>query len=73
MHRRLDSEIPKPLYSDKEVISYVRACNSHQAPMTFNVGIYQDGQMAPASVEQLQRLAMALEKKGAMKTPVHPG
>jgi len=73
VHRRANSEIPKPLYSDKEIISYVRACNSHQAPMTFNVDIYQDGQMAPASVEQLQRLGMALEKKGAMKTPVHQG
>ena len=64
VHRRLDGEIPKPLYSDEEVSSYVRECNSHQAPMTFNVGIYQDGKMAPASVEQLQRLGMALEKKG---------
>ena len=28
--------------------------------MTFNVGIYQDGTMAPASVEQLHRLGTAL-------------
>ena len=62
VHRRLNSEIRKPLYSDEAVIAYVRACHSHQAPMTFNVGIYQDGQMAPASVEQLQRLARALDK-----------
>jgi len=64
VHGRLDREIPKPLYPDEQVISYVRECNFHQAPMTFNVGIYQDGQMALASVEQLQRLGMALEKKG---------
>ena len=31
--------------------------------MTFNVGIYQDGTMALASVEQLRRLGVALEKK----------
>ena len=37
-------------------------CNSHQAPMTFNVGIYQDGTMAQASVEQLRRLGTALRK-----------
>ena len=60
VHTRLDTEIPKPLYSDEEVIAYVRTCNSHQAPMTFNVGIYQDGTMAPASVEQLHRLGTAL-------------
>jgi hypothetical protein len=28
--------------------------------MTFNVGIYQDGTMAPASIEQLARLGAAL-------------
>ncbi len=45
-----------------EIVAYVRTCNSHQAPMTFNVGIYQDGTMAPASVEQLHRLGAALGK-----------
>jgi hypothetical protein len=59
-HYRSNTEIPKPLYSDEEVIAYVRTCNSHQAPMTFNVGIYQDGTMAPASVEQLHRVRSAL-------------
>jgi alpha-L-fucosidase len=63
VHHRVNTEIPKPLYSDAEVISYVRACNSHQAPMTFNVGIYQDGTMAEASVEQLHRLGAALPSR----------
>jgi len=63
VHHKLDREIPKPLYADEEVVSYVRTCNSHQAPMTFNVGIYQDGTMAPASVEQLHRLGAALGKR----------
>ena len=63
MHTGSNTEIPKPLYSDEEIIAYVRTCNSHQAPMTFNVGIYQDGTMAPASVEQLRRLGMALGHK----------
>lgn len=64
VHHRLDSEIPKPLHTDEEVIAYVRACHSHQAPMTFNVGIYQDGTMAEASVEQLHRLSIALKGSG---------
>lgn len=59
-HFRPDSEIPKPLYADREVTEYVQTCNSHQAPMTFNVGVYQDGTIAPASVEQLHRLGDAL-------------
>ncbi len=35
-----------PLYTDEQVIRYVRTCNQHMAPMTFNAGIYQDGTMA---------------------------
>ena len=35
----------------------------HQAPMTFNVGIYQDGTLAPASIAQLQRVHVALGEK----------
>ena len=61
VHHQLNSEIPRPLYSDEEVISCVRTCNSHQAPMTFNVGIYQDGALAPASVEQLHRVGVAVK------------
>lgn len=63
VHAKRDREIPLPLYSNEEVIAYVRTCNSHQAPMTFNVGIYQDGAMAPKSIEQLRRLGAALRGK----------
>jgi hypothetical protein len=63
VHTKLESEIPAPLYSDEQVITYVRTCNSHQAPMTFNVGIYQDGTLAVASVDQLRRLGLALKDK----------
>jgi len=60
VHTQLDTPIPAPLYSDRQIIDFVRACNQHMAPMTFNVGIYQDGTMAAASVEQLHRLNAAL-------------
>jgi hypothetical protein len=33
--------------------------------MTFNVGIYQDGTMAEASVEQLHRIGMVIGLKRA--------
>jgi alpha-L-fucosidase len=64
VHAKRDSEVPPPLYSDEEITSFVRTCNSHQAPMTFNVGIYQDGTLAAASVEQLQRVKRALTHAG---------
>lgn len=60
VHTKLDTPIPPPLYSDEQLLHFVRTCNRHKAPMTFNVGIYQDGALAPASVDQLQRLANAL-------------
>jgi alpha-L-fucosidase len=63
VHHQPNTEIPKPLYADEEVVSFVRTCNSHHAPMTFNVGICQDGTMAEASVEQLRRLGGALGRK----------
>ena len=63
VHHQVNSPIPKPLYSDQEIIAYVRECNAHQAPMTFNVGIYQDGSMAEASIEQLRRLSDALKSQ----------
>ncbi|MHB8971197.1 MAG: hypothetical protein ACYC3X_27430 [Pirellulaceae bacterium] len=63
VHSQLNSELPPPLYSDEEILSFVRTCNSQQAPMTFNVGIYQDGTLAPASVEQLHRVNLALGKR----------
>lgn len=62
VHTKRNAEIPKPNYSDDEITAFVRACNGHQAPMTFNVGIYQDGTMAPASVEQLHRLGASLRR-----------
>ncbi len=55
---RLDTPIPPPLYSDDQVIDFVRNCSKHMAPMTFKGGIHQDGTMAPASVEQLHRLSL---------------
>ena len=62
VHTKLDTPIPPPLYTDERATAFVRQCNRHMAPMTFNVGIYQDGTMAPASVEQLHRLNAALGK-----------
>lgn len=63
VHTKRNTEIPMPLYSDEDVTAFVRTCNLHQAPMTFNVGIYQDGTMAEASVEQLHRLGRALSHR----------
>ncbi len=56
VHHQRDIEIPKPIYADDDLVAFLQRAKAHQAPMTFNVGIYQDGTMAEASVEQLHRL-----------------
>lgn len=56
VHSRLDEESPPPLYSDEQLVAFLRVCRRQQAPMCFNVGVYQDGRMAPASIAQLARV-----------------
>ena len=56
VHHERDTEIPGPIYTDDELLSFVRTCSANLAPMTFNVGIYQDGTMPQKSIEQLSRL-----------------
>jgi len=61
VHTQLDTPIPTPLCSDEAILRYVRTCSQHRAPMTFNVGIYRDGTLAPGSVDQLSRLDRGLK------------
>jgi len=67
VHSKLDTEIVQPLYGDAELTAYVRACHAQQAPMTFNLGIYQDGTMSQASLDLLHRLGGALSGAGPGK------
>ncbi len=60
VHTPVHTPIPAPLYTDEALREFVRQCNRRQAPMTFNVGIYQDGTVAERSVEQLHRPSRAL-------------
>ncbi len=62
VHTNRDTPVPPPLYSDEQIVAFVRECNRHAAPMTFNVGIYQDGTLAPTSAEQLHRVNRGLDR-----------
>jgi hypothetical protein len=53
---------PPPLYSDDAIVSYVAQCRQRQAPMCFNVISYQDGTLAEASIQQLNRVSKALRQ-----------
>ena len=58
VHSKIDTDVPAPLYTDKQVIEFVRACNEHRCPMYFNVGIYQNGAISPDPVKQLEKLKL---------------
>ena len=60
VHSRVDTPIPEPRFSVEEIANFARICNLAKAPMTFNVGVYQDGTMAPKSVEHLQLVSEEL-------------
>ena len=53
-----------PQYSDEELIGFVRACRAVQGAVTLNVGIYQEGHIAGATLAQLRRLSAAMSAGG---------
>jgi len=61
VHTRLDTEIPNVLYPDEQVISLDAEIKKHQAPMTFNLGIYQDGTISPHAIKQMCTIQNAVK------------
>ncbi|MGQ0834196.1 MAG: alpha-L-fucosidase [Gammaproteobacteria bacterium] len=56
VHGRADTPIEKPRFDTTELVEYVRTCNREGAPVTMNVGVYQDGSPSPATIAQLRVL-----------------
>jgi hypothetical protein len=61
IHSKRNTEIPDVRFSDEDVVRYVQNCIKHQAPVTFNLSIYQDGRMSPKSLRQMQMLKNAVK------------
>jgi hypothetical protein len=55
--------MPPPKYSDADLLRFVKDCKAVGGAVTLNVGIYQEGHMAKASVAQLGRLAAELKAR----------
>ena len=55
-HFEQPSEIEPPRFTDDELYDYLGECRRRGGGVTFNIGIYEDGSLAEASVAQLQRL-----------------
>lgn len=56
------AEPSQPIYSDDEILRYLRICRQYQAPMCFNVISFQDGSLAESSIRQLARIKKALKR-----------
>lgn len=60
MHGYPDTEIHAPLFSDEVLAAYIADCNKKGAPVTMNIGVYQDGTVSPATMRQLQTIRKTL-------------
>jgi Tfp pilus assembly protein PilW len=45
-----------PRFKDEQLIDYVKACAAKKGAVTFNLGIFQDGDIGPATQKQMQAL-----------------
>lgn len=55
-HFDAPGEIDPPRFTDDQLADYVSTCHAKGGGVTLNLGIYRDGTLAEASVEQLRRL-----------------
>jgi hypothetical protein len=53
VHGTENAEIVPPRFSDAQLIEYIKDCNSKGAPVTMNIGVYQDGTPSPRTLTQL--------------------
>jgi hypothetical protein len=63
VHEKAPGEIEPPKYSAQELASYCRDWKKFGGGVTWNVGVYQDGTIAEASVERLHETAKLLGEK----------
>lgn len=55
-HWKQAGEIEAPRFTDEELMNFYQGCKENGGAVTWNIGIYQDGQMAEKTVEQIIRL-----------------
>ena len=60
-HTEKPVPIVPPRFADEELLTYVETCHRIGGAVTLNVGIYQEGNMAEASLRQVRRIALAMK------------
>ncbi|MCC6416373.1 MAG: hypothetical protein IT582_10735 [Opitutaceae bacterium] len=56
-----EGPMPPPRFSDADLFSFVRQCLAVGGGVTLNVGIYQEGHLPQATLDQLARMRAALD------------
>ncbi|GAH68385.1 unnamed protein product, partial [marine sediment metagenome] len=59
-HYEPDTDIRAPLFMTHTLVDYVKACIARKVVASLNLGIYQDGTISPATLEQMQVLRKAI-------------
>jgi len=65
-HGYPNTDIAPPLFTNQQLIDYVKNCNARNVPVTMNLGIYQDGTVSPATLEQMKALRRAVKGNGVL-------
>jgi alpha-L-fucosidase len=66
IHVRPETDAADPLYTDLELSSFVAHCVRQQAPVCFNVEIFQDGTVSAKAIRQLSRLGKNLKLEDSL-------
>ncbi|MYB00529.1 hypothetical protein F4X90_12755, partial [Candidatus Poribacteria bacterium] len=55
-HGYPDTDIAPPLFTTQQIVDYVQMCITRKLVITMNMGITQDGNVSPATLEQMRTL-----------------
>ena len=62
VHSRPNSEMEEPVFTEEELISYVKQLTANEGVATVNIGIYQDGTIGEKSRKLMQALRRVFRK-----------
>ena len=60
IHNDADTDIADPNFRKENLIAYIKDCNAKNAPVTINLGIYQDGGIGTGAAEVMSQVRSAL-------------
>lgn len=62
VHRKPNCEMEKPVFTEEELISYIKQLTENEGVATINLGIFQDGTIGEESRKLMRALRRAIRK-----------